>query len=103
MAMADRLAVRAARVPGSVWIVLLVVVAWIFYAGVKTGGFNIPIERLPWSILVPGFAVFSFAHSMVLLGHKRALLLLVLCITLAFASEYIGERTGLIFGPSTSV
>ena len=26
-----------ARVPASVWIVLLVLVAWIFYAGISTG------------------------------------------------------------------
>ncbi|MGB7654831.1 MAG: carotenoid biosynthesis protein [Novosphingobium sp.] len=97
--MNNGVAAKIAKVPNSVWILALAVIAWIFYAGIKTGGFNLPIERLPWSILVPGFAVFSFTHSMVLLGHKRALLLLVLCISLAFASEYIGEATGLIFGP----
>lgn len=86
-------------IPNSVWLVALALAAWIFYAGIKTGGFNIPIERLPWSILVPGFALFSFVHSMILLGHKRALLLFGLCVTLAFTSEYIGESTGVIFGP----
>lgn len=88
-----------ARLPGSVWILALVLAAWIFYAGTMTGGFNLPIERLPWSILVPGFALFSFVHSVILLGHKRALLLFVLCTVLAFTSEYIGETTGTIFGP----
>ena len=97
--MANKVAARISQVPGAVWIVLLAVVAWVFYAGVKTGGFNIPIERLPWSILVPGFALFSFVHSVILLGHKRALLLFGLCVTLAFASEYIGQVTGTIFGP----
>ena len=86
-------------VPGSVWIVLLVLVTWLFYAGIKTGGFDIPIERLPWSILVPGFAAFSFVHSLVMLGRRRALVLLGLCLVLSFTSEYIGQRTGAIFGP----
>ncbi len=78
---------------------LLVLIAWIFYAGISTGGFNIPIERLPWSILVPGFALFSFAHSVVMLGWARALVLLALCTILSFCAEFIGQKTGLIFGP----
>lgn len=97
--MGDEARVGGIRIPNSVWVVALAIAAWIFYAGIKSGGFNIPIERLPWSILVPGFAVFSFVHSMVLLGHRRALLLFVLCTTMAFASEYIGQSTGTIFGP----
>lgn len=86
-------------VPRSVWIVALVLIAWIFYAGIKSGGIHIAIDRLPWSILVPGMAAFCFVHSVVMLGHQRAVLLLALCTTLAFASEYIGESTGTIFGP----
>ena len=87
------------QVPASVWIVLLALVAWIFYAGISTGGFNIPIERLPWSILVPGFALFSFAHSVVMLGWKRACVLLALCLSLSFTAEFVGQKNGLIFGP----
>ena len=88
-----------ARVPGSVWIMLLVLVAWIFYAGIASGGFNLPIERLPWSILVPGFALFTFTHSVVMLGWERALVLLALCTFLSFGAEFVGQSTGLIFGP----
>ncbi|MEQ1497387.1 MAG: carotenoid biosynthesis protein [Novosphingobium sp.] len=88
-----------ARIPNSVWILALALIGWIFYAGIATGGFDFPIERMPWSILVPGFAGFCFVHSVVMLGHRRAVLLLILCTTFAFASEYIGEATGIIFGP----
>ena len=83
----------------SVWLLLLVITAWLFYAGIASGGFNIPIERLPWSILVPGFALFSFAHSTVMLGWRRALLLLALCTCLSFAAEFYGQKTGTLFGP----
>jgi uncharacterized membrane protein len=90
---------KLARVPASVWLILFVVTVGIFYAGIATGGFNVPIERLPWSILVPAFALFSFAHSVILLGHSRAILLLLMCTILAFVSEYVGQTTGTIFGP----
>jgi putative membrane protein len=90
---------QLARVPTSVWLILFVVTAWIFYAGIATGGFDIPIDRLPWSILVPGMALFCFAHSVIMLGHQRAVLLLLMCTVLAFVSEYVGQTTGTIFGP----
>ena len=50
-AVPNRLQRFFARVPASVWIVLLALLAWISYAGIATGGFDVPIERLPWSIL----------------------------------------------------
>ena len=87
------------RVPTSVWLMLLVAVTIVFYAGVETGGFNLPLERLPWLVLVPSFALFSFAHSVVMLGWPRAMALLALCLTIAFTAEYVGQSTGVIFGP----
>ncbi len=97
--MTDRTPSLLRRTPASVWLLLLVLTAWLFYAGIASGGFNIPIERLPWSILVPGFALFSFAHSTVMLGWRRALLLLALCTCLSFCAEFYGQKTGTLFGP----
>ena len=87
------------QLPASVWLMLLFLVVAVFYVGIRTGGFNIPLERLPWSILVPVAALFCIIHSTVMLGPPRALLLLVLCVTISFGFEYVGERTGAIFGP----
>lgn len=87
------------RAPASVWLMLLVAVTIVFYAGIRTGGFELPLERVPWSILVPCFALFSFTHSLVMLGWPRAIALLALCLTIAFAAEYVGQSTGAIFGP----
>lgn len=95
----ERLATTQPRVPASVWLLLLFVVAAVFYVGIETGGFNLPLERLPWSILVPTLSVFCFLHSTVMLGWLRAIVLLLLCVTIAFAAEYVGETTGAIFGP----
>ncbi|MBX9645032.1 MAG: hypothetical protein K2W91_13160, partial [Novosphingobium sp.] len=53
----------AAGIPNSVWVVALVLIAGVFWAGIASGGFNYPIERMPWSILVPALAAFCFVHS----------------------------------------
>lgn len=92
-------AAHARKVPASAWLMLLVAVTIVFYAGVRTGGFDMPLERIPWTILVPCFALFSFTHSIVMLGYQRAIVLLVLCLTISFGFEYVGEKTGVIFGP----
>src|SRR5687768_13763217 len=86
-------------IPASAWLMLLFLVAAIFYAAIASGGFNIPLERLPWSILVPTMAAFCLLHSAMMMGWVRALVLLVLCVTISFGFEFVGERTGLIFGP----
>lgn len=92
---------RAAQptIPASVWLMLLFLVAAIFYVGISTGGYNLPLERLPWTILVPTFASFCFLHSAVMLGWTRALLLIALCVTISFGFEFVGQSTGAIFGP----
>jgi len=99
MPKAARRAWDPSKVPASVWLMLLFFVAAVFYFGIRTGGFNIPLERLPWSILVPTLALFCFLHSLIMLGRARALLLLGLCVTISFVFEYVGESTGAIFGP----
>jgi uncharacterized membrane protein len=81
------------------WLMFLVAVAIVFYVGIRSGGFELPIERVPWSILVPCFALFSFAHSVVMLGWPRAATLLLLCLAISFTFEYVGASTGAIFGP----
>lgn len=95
----DRSEATQSKVPGSVWLMLLFLVTTVFYVGIRTGGFNLPLERLPWSILVPTLALFCFLHSTVMLGLPRALTLIVLCVTISFCFEYVGESTGAIFGP----
>jgi uncharacterized membrane protein len=88
-----------AGMPNSFWLMILVLVVWIFAAGIRLGGLNVPLERIPWSLLVPCCALFCVLHSYVMLGLWRALTLLALSTTIAFAAEYIGQSTGLIFGP----
>ena len=81
------------------WLLLLFVAVALFYVGIKTGGYNMPLTRMPWSILVPLISVFCVLHSGLTFGWVRAGVLLVLCVTIAFLSEYFGQLTGMIFGP----
>lgn len=83
----------------SLWVVLLVLLVIVLYWGVSIGGLNIPLQRLPWGILVPSLTLFAIVHSYIMLGPMRAGALLAICVVLAFLSEYIGQSTGTIFGP----
>lgn len=80
------------------WLFYLVAVLFLFYLGVHVWGVSINLDRIPWRILVPIFALFCFCHSVLLLGWKRAVTLLGLAVSVSFCFEYVGESTGLIFG-----
>lgn len=99
MGIAAKLADRARQVSPATWIMLLAMGVILFYAGISIDGINIPLQRIPWSIMVPACAAFSMIHSTIMLGPKRALVLFALCFTISLAAETIGQSTGLLFGP----
>ena len=90
---------RFANLPDSFWLIVLVILVGLFAAGIGLGGVNVPLKRIPWSVLVPIMAVFCFTHSVIMLGLRRALTLLGLAVSIAFSAEYYGESTGVLFGP----
>jgi uncharacterized membrane protein len=81
------------------WVVVLVGLVAATYIGVRSGGLDVPLERIPWGVCVPALTVFCFVHSWIMLGPRRAVALIAICVLFAFASEYIGQTTGTIFGP----
>ena len=85
--------------PTAVWLLVTLVIAELFFAGIKTGGFDIPIQRLPWGLLVPALTAFCIIHSWLLLGKERAFALLACGALLSFAFEWVGESTGWPFSP----
>ncbi|MBO6944272.1 carotenoid biosynthesis protein [Altererythrobacter sp.] len=90
---------RVKEIPGSVWLLSTLLVILVFYVGIRTGGFNMNLERIPWGILVPCAAAFAFGHSYLLLGWQRAVTLFLMATIISFCFEYVGESTGAIFGP----
>ncbi len=97
--MAAKLIERAKRLSPATYIVGLAMLAIVFYVGIRIGGINVPLQRVPWSVLVPACTLFSLVHSTIMLGHKRALVLFGLCFAISLAAETFGQSTGLLFGP----
>ena len=90
---------RLGRIPAAVWLILTLLTIVLFYVGIRTGGFNMSLERIPWGILVPAAAAICLGHSFMLLGWKRALTLFLMAVFISFGFEFVGESTGMIFGP----
>ena len=99
MAANTKLATRVKATPTAVWLLVTLVIAELFFVGIKTGGFDIPIQRLPWGLLVPALTAFCIIHSWLLLGKARAFALLACGVVLGFAFEWLGESTGWPFSP----
>ena len=57
-----------------------------------------PTQRIPWTTLAPIFSAFALAHALFMLGWRRALAFVGLTVVIAFAFEYVGQSTGVIFG-----
>lgn len=57
------------------------------------------VDRIPWRILVPIAASLAFAHSWYLLGWQRAVVLMACATLISFASEWVGQSSGWLYGP----
>ncbi len=58
-----------------------------------------PVDRIPWQVMVPIFAAFSFLHSVYVVGLRRTTTYFVITCSITIAVEYIGVTTGFPFGP----
>ena len=87
------------KTPSAVWLLVTLLIVELFYIGLKTGGLTMPIDRLPWGLLVPAMTAFCIVHSWLLLGKVRAFVLLACATIISFGFEWVGETTGVIFGP----
>lgn len=90
---------RISTTPRVALLVITLFLALLFYVGIRTGGAGFPINRLPWTILVPAAAGFCLIHSWHLLGRNRALALLACGTIIPLIFEWIGETTGWPFSP----
>lgn len=90
---------RLSGTPRAALLIATMLTAVVFYVGIKTGGFSIPINRLPWGILVPAATAFCMVHSWLLLGRMRAIALFLCATVISFCFEWIGETTGWPFSP----
>jgi uncharacterized membrane protein len=57
-----------------------------------------PVERIPWQVMVPIFAGFSFLHSLYVVGLRRTITYFILTCSITIVVEYVGVTTGIPFG-----
>ncbi|MBI3244289.1 MAG: carotenoid biosynthesis protein [Chloroflexi bacterium] len=92
-----------AKINRTLELILLAAIVLLFVAHIGINLYHItaklPAEaRVPWPVLTVIFSSFVLAHAIYMLGWRPALIFYVLTIAVAFAFEYVGQRTGLIFG-----
>lgn len=90
---------RLSETPRAALLIVTMLLAVGFYIGIKSGGFSIPMNRLPWGLLVPAATAFCVVHSWLLLGRARAIALFLCATLISFAFEWVGEITGWPFSP----
>jgi putative membrane protein len=57
-----------------------------------------PAQRIPWMVIVPLFTSFGFVHALYTLGWQRSMLFLAVTCATGFFFEFVGVKTGMIFG-----
>ena len=82
---------------------LLVVLLVLFAIHVSAQAYHafsgVPLDgRVPWTVLIPVYAGFAFVVALLMMGWSRALTLLAITAVISYTFEFVGERTGLIFG-----
>lgn len=55
-------------------------------------------QQLPWALIGAIFAGIGLVHAMYMLGWRRGLAFLAIAVIISVAFEYIGAKTGVIFG-----
>ncbi len=58
-----------------------------------------PVERVAFPIITVIFTTLVFLHALYTLGWRQASAFLVLTYVISFGFEFVGARTGLVFGP----
>jgi putative membrane protein len=94
----DPLAEQEIHVNPAVEVALLILLGVLFAAYVAVLVYRITVPKLPFQAMVYTFASLSLVHAIYLLGWRRALAVFALTVGLSFGFEYVGVRTGLIFG-----
>lgn len=61
-------------------------------------GFQIRIGKLPFQAMTYTFSLLVLVHAVYLTGWRRALSFFALTLGISFLMEYLGVKTGLIFG-----
>ncbi|WP_005037494.1 carotenoid biosynthesis protein [Holophaga foetida] len=78
--------------------VLIVVLAMLLAAHLGVLGWQMTLGKLPFQAMTYVFSLLVLVHAVYLTGWRRALAFFALALVVSFVMEYVGAKTGLIFG-----
>ncbi|MBP1627468.1 MAG: putative rane protein [Holophagaceae bacterium] len=79
-------------------VVLIVALSILLAAHLGVLGWQITLGKLPFQAMTYTFSTLVLVHAVYLLGWQRALFFFVLTLVVSFVMEYLGVKTGVIFG-----
>ena len=77
---------------------LIVVLGLLLLAHVGVLGFQMTLGKLPFQAMTYIFSTLVLVHAIYLTGWRRALCFFLLTLVISFVMEYLGVKTGRIFG-----
>jgi putative membrane protein len=94
----DRNLEQEIRFNPAVELVLLVSMDFLLLLLLAVLGLRITINQLPFQLMTWTFGALVLVHATYLLGWRRALAFFAITVTVSFGLEYVGVKTGLVFG-----
>jgi putative membrane protein len=94
----DRHLERTIRVNPVMETLLIVAMGLLLAAHLGVLGFQITLGKLPFQAMTYTFSLLVLVHAVYLLGWRRALTFFGLTLVISFLMEYLGVKTGRIFG-----
>jgi uncharacterized membrane protein len=79
-------------------ITLLVVIGLLMAAHLGILGYRIKTNHMPFQLMTYVFSSLVFVHAIYMLGWRRALAFLSITAVVSFLFEYVGVKTGIVFG-----
>jgi len=79
-------------------IVILIILGLLLAAHLTVIGYRISVRQLPFQLMTYTFTTLILFHAGIMLGWRRALAFFGLTFVISLAFEYVGVKTGFIFG-----
>lgn len=77
---------------------LLILLGILFLAHLTVVGYQIRVTKLPFQAMTYTFSTLVLVHAFYMLGWRRALAFFGLTLGISFLAEFIGVKTGWVFG-----
>jgi putative membrane protein len=89
---------REIQVNSTLEILLIIAMVLLLAAHLGVLGFQLRVGKLPFQLMTFTFSALVLVHAVYMTGWRRALGFFGLTLVVSFLMEYLGVKTGLIFG-----